>query len=186
MRLYKYSTFASASMTMFFVGTAVFGSMILLPLYWQEIRGYDALHTGLLDGAPRHRDGDRHADRRQAHRPLRRRAARPHRRDRHDHRDDPVRADRRAHADRVSRRRDGRAGNGPRLRVHAGDDRGLRRARSAPSSAMQRLSSTSSSGSADRSEPQFWPSCSSVRSSVRSPRPTLPQLSARPSGGRSG
>jgi EmrB/QacA subfamily drug resistance transporter len=48
MRLYKYSTFSSASMTMFFVGTAVFGSMILLPLYWQEIRGQDALHTGLL------------------------------------------------------------------------------------------------------------------------------------------
>ncbi len=48
MRLYRYSTFSSASMTMFCVGTAVFGSMILLPLYWQEIRGYDALHTGLL------------------------------------------------------------------------------------------------------------------------------------------
>jgi EmrB/QacA subfamily drug resistance transporter len=48
MNLYRKSTFASASMTMFFLGTALFGGMILLPLYWQDVRGEDALQTGLL------------------------------------------------------------------------------------------------------------------------------------------
>jgi EmrB/QacA subfamily drug resistance transporter len=50
MRLYSKATFASASLTMFFLGTALFGGMILLPLYWQEVRGFDALKTGLLIG----------------------------------------------------------------------------------------------------------------------------------------
>jgi EmrB/QacA subfamily drug resistance transporter len=50
MHLYRKSTFSSASLTMFFLGTALFGSMILLPYYWQEVRGFDAFKTGLLIG----------------------------------------------------------------------------------------------------------------------------------------
>jgi EmrB/QacA subfamily drug resistance transporter len=48
LRLYKRATFASASLTMFFLGAALFGSMILLPLYWQGIRHESVLDTGLL------------------------------------------------------------------------------------------------------------------------------------------
>src|SRR5262249_6736599 len=48
LRLYKRATFASASVTMFWLGAALFGSMILLPLYWQTIRHQSVLDTGLL------------------------------------------------------------------------------------------------------------------------------------------
>ena len=48
LRLYKRPTFSSASITMFCVGAALFGGMILLPLYWQTIRHEDVLTTGLL------------------------------------------------------------------------------------------------------------------------------------------
>jgi EmrB/QacA subfamily drug resistance transporter len=48
LRLYRRATFASASLTMFCLGAALFGSMILLPLYWQGIRHETVLHTGLL------------------------------------------------------------------------------------------------------------------------------------------
>jgi EmrB/QacA subfamily drug resistance transporter len=48
LRLYAKRTFASASFTMFCLGGALFGSMILLPLYWQEIRHESVLDTGLL------------------------------------------------------------------------------------------------------------------------------------------
>ncbi|MFN2534847.1 MAG: DHA2 family efflux MFS transporter permease subunit, partial [Pseudonocardiaceae bacterium] len=48
LRLYRRATFASASFTMFCLGAALFGSMILLPLYWQEIRHESVVHTGLL------------------------------------------------------------------------------------------------------------------------------------------
>jgi EmrB/QacA subfamily drug resistance transporter len=48
LRLYRRPTFASASFTMFCLGGALFGSMILLPLYWQEVRGESVVHTGLL------------------------------------------------------------------------------------------------------------------------------------------
>jgi EmrB/QacA subfamily drug resistance transporter len=50
LRLYKRPTFASASIAMFFLGGALFGSMILLPLYWQGIRHESVLDTGLLTG----------------------------------------------------------------------------------------------------------------------------------------
>jgi EmrB/QacA subfamily drug resistance transporter len=50
LRLYKRATFASASFAMFFLGAALFGSMILLPLYWQAIRHESVLDTGLLTG----------------------------------------------------------------------------------------------------------------------------------------
>ena len=48
LRLYKRPTFSSASLTMFCVGAALFGGMILLPLYWQTVRGESVVDTGLL------------------------------------------------------------------------------------------------------------------------------------------
>ncbi|HEY2440114.1 MAG TPA: MFS transporter, partial [Solirubrobacteraceae bacterium] len=47
-RLYQKATFASASIAMFCIGAALFGGMILLPLYWQGIRHESVLVTGLL------------------------------------------------------------------------------------------------------------------------------------------
>jgi EmrB/QacA subfamily drug resistance transporter len=48
LRLYRRATFASASLTMFWLGAALFGAMILLPLYWQGIRHESVVNTGLL------------------------------------------------------------------------------------------------------------------------------------------
>jgi MFS family permease len=48
LRLYRKPTFASASFAMFCLGAALFGSMILLPLYWQSIRFESVVDTGLL------------------------------------------------------------------------------------------------------------------------------------------
>ncbi len=48
LRLYRRPTFASASFAMFCLGAALFGGMILLPLYWQGIRHETVLDTGLL------------------------------------------------------------------------------------------------------------------------------------------
>src|SRR6478672_8027993 len=48
LRLYRRATFASASFTMFCLGAALFGAMILLPLYWQGIRHESVVDTGLL------------------------------------------------------------------------------------------------------------------------------------------
>jgi EmrB/QacA subfamily drug resistance transporter len=48
LRLYRRATFSAASFAVFAMGAAVFGSMILLPLYWQSVRGETAIHTGLL------------------------------------------------------------------------------------------------------------------------------------------
>jgi EmrB/QacA subfamily drug resistance transporter len=47
-RLYKNKAFSAASLTTFFISAALFGGMILMPLYFQTIRGEDALITGLL------------------------------------------------------------------------------------------------------------------------------------------
>jgi EmrB/QacA subfamily drug resistance transporter len=48
LRLYKRPTFSSASFAMFCLGAALFGGMILLPLYWQGIRHESVVDTGLL------------------------------------------------------------------------------------------------------------------------------------------
>ena len=50
LRLYRRATFASASFAMFCLGAALFGGMILLPLYWQGIRHESVVQTGLLTG----------------------------------------------------------------------------------------------------------------------------------------
>jgi EmrB/QacA subfamily drug resistance transporter len=46
--LYARRTFASASVTTFCLAAALFGAMILMPLYYQQVRGESVLHTGLL------------------------------------------------------------------------------------------------------------------------------------------
>jgi EmrB/QacA subfamily drug resistance transporter len=50
LHLYRRPTFASASFTMFCLGAALFGAMVLLPLYLQEVRNYTVVATGLLTG----------------------------------------------------------------------------------------------------------------------------------------
>jgi EmrB/QacA subfamily drug resistance transporter len=49
-RLYANRVFAGASFTTFGVGAALFGAMILVPLYYQEVRGLSVIDTGLLNG----------------------------------------------------------------------------------------------------------------------------------------
>jgi EmrB/QacA subfamily drug resistance transporter len=50
LRLYRRPTFSSASIAMFLLGAALFGGMILVPLYWQDIRHESVIDTGLLVG----------------------------------------------------------------------------------------------------------------------------------------
>ena len=47
-RLYANKAFAAASVTTFALGAALFGGMVLMPLYFQLVRGEDAVTTGLL------------------------------------------------------------------------------------------------------------------------------------------
>ncbi|MGH2831589.1 MAG: DHA2 family efflux MFS transporter permease subunit, partial [Solirubrobacteraceae bacterium] len=49
-RLYANRVFAGASFTNFGLGAALFGAMILVPLYYQEVRGQSVVNTGLLTG----------------------------------------------------------------------------------------------------------------------------------------
>jgi EmrB/QacA subfamily drug resistance transporter len=49
-RLYSKRTFSAASITTFCLGAALFGAMILMPLYYQQVRGESVLATGLLIG----------------------------------------------------------------------------------------------------------------------------------------
>ena len=47
-RLFRVRTFSAAASTTFLVGAALFGAMIILPLYYQVARGESALTAGLL------------------------------------------------------------------------------------------------------------------------------------------
>jgi EmrB/QacA subfamily drug resistance transporter len=47
-RLYLNRAFSAASLTTFALGAGLFGGMIIMPLYFQIVRGDDAVHTGLL------------------------------------------------------------------------------------------------------------------------------------------
>jgi EmrB/QacA subfamily drug resistance transporter len=47
-RLFRHRPLASASVVGFLVGATLYGAMLLLPLYWQQVRGEDALGAGLL------------------------------------------------------------------------------------------------------------------------------------------
>ena len=49
LRLYRRATFASASVAMFCLGAALFGGMILIPLYWQQVRGRERPRHGPPD-----------------------------------------------------------------------------------------------------------------------------------------
>jgi EmrB/QacA subfamily drug resistance transporter len=46
--LFSNSAFRAASIVTFCLGAALFGAMILMPLYFQTVRGQDAIDTGLL------------------------------------------------------------------------------------------------------------------------------------------
>ncbi|MEA2349751.1 MAG: hypothetical protein QOG86_692, partial [Thermoleophilaceae bacterium] len=48
--LYARRTFSAASITTFCLAAALFGAMILMPLYYQQVRGESVLATGLLVG----------------------------------------------------------------------------------------------------------------------------------------
>ncbi len=50
LHLYRRWHFSAASIVMFTLGAAVFGAMILMPLYWQDLRHFDVIKTGLLTG----------------------------------------------------------------------------------------------------------------------------------------
>ncbi|MGH2842185.1 MAG: DHA2 family efflux MFS transporter permease subunit, partial [Solirubrobacteraceae bacterium] len=50
LRLYSRATYSTASISMFCLGAGLFGSAILLPLYWQSIRHFSVIDTGLLTG----------------------------------------------------------------------------------------------------------------------------------------
>jgi EmrB/QacA subfamily drug resistance transporter len=47
-RLFARRSVASSSALLFLSGASLYGAMLLLPLYWQEVRGADALFAGLL------------------------------------------------------------------------------------------------------------------------------------------
>lgn len=47
-RLYLNKAFSAASLTTFCLGAAMYGGMILMPLYFQTVRGEDPVMTGLL------------------------------------------------------------------------------------------------------------------------------------------
>jgi EmrB/QacA subfamily drug resistance transporter len=47
-KLFAIPAFRAASIVTFCLGAALFGAMILMPLYFQTVRGQDAIHTGLL------------------------------------------------------------------------------------------------------------------------------------------
>jgi EmrB/QacA subfamily drug resistance transporter len=48
LQLYRIRAFSAATAVMFCLGAALFATMLLLPLYFQDARGDDALRTGLL------------------------------------------------------------------------------------------------------------------------------------------
>jgi EmrB/QacA subfamily drug resistance transporter len=48
LHMYRNATVAWAAMSVFCVGALLYGGMILLPLYYQNVRGIDAVYTGLL------------------------------------------------------------------------------------------------------------------------------------------
>ena len=48
LRLFQNRTFAAASATLILFAIAVFGSFLLLPLYFQTVRGESAMQAGLL------------------------------------------------------------------------------------------------------------------------------------------
>lgn len=48
MKLLRHPTLSLSSALLALTGAAIYGSMLLLPLYWQQLRGYSALGAGLV------------------------------------------------------------------------------------------------------------------------------------------
>ncbi|ADP82445.1 MDR family MFS transporter [Pseudofrankia inefficax] len=48
LRLFRHRSLASSSVVGFLLGITLYGALFLLPLYWQQVRGEDALGAGLL------------------------------------------------------------------------------------------------------------------------------------------
>jgi EmrB/QacA subfamily drug resistance transporter len=48
LRLFRARSFSASSAVVFFFSMAMLGTALLLPLYYQQVRGEDALHAGLL------------------------------------------------------------------------------------------------------------------------------------------
>ncbi len=48
LRLFRSRSFSGASWLLFLAGLSIYGAMLLLPLYFQEARGYSALAAGLM------------------------------------------------------------------------------------------------------------------------------------------
>ena len=48
LRLFKARSFSAATASMFLSGFGVYGALLLLPLYYQQVRGQSALYAGLL------------------------------------------------------------------------------------------------------------------------------------------
>ena len=84
--------------TVFLVGAALFGSLLLLPLYFQIARGLSPLQAGAAHGAPGPGRRAGHEPRRAADRPRRRRAGRHRRAVRADARHRRLHAGRPEHA----------------------------------------------------------------------------------------
>jgi hypothetical protein len=47
-RLLRHRALASSSTLVFLTGAALYGAMLLMPLYWQQVRGESALGAALL------------------------------------------------------------------------------------------------------------------------------------------
>lgn len=48
LQLFRHRALATSTVLLFLTGVALYGAMLLLPLYWQQVRGEDALGAGLL------------------------------------------------------------------------------------------------------------------------------------------
>jgi EmrB/QacA subfamily drug resistance transporter len=48
LQLFRHRALAVSSALLFLTGIALYGAMLILPLYWQQVRGEDALGAGLL------------------------------------------------------------------------------------------------------------------------------------------
>ena len=125
-RMYANRVFAGAAFTNFGLGAALFGAMILVPLYYQQVRGQSVIATGLLTGPqgvgalvamPLASRSDR---------TLRRRTRGDRRRDAAVREHAPAHVRRRAHLVCGDLAGAGGARFEHRAVLHAGDDRGVR------------------------------------------------------------
>ncbi|TQS42390.1 MDR family MFS transporter [Cryptosporangium phraense] len=48
LKLFRYRTFSASAVLLFLSGFVLYGAMLVMPLYFQQVRGHDALAAGLL------------------------------------------------------------------------------------------------------------------------------------------